>query len=391
MAPKAKAAPKKAAKAKAEKAKAKAKAVPEPSLQAEKNPEAEGPQATEGSLPSEASPKAEGGEQAQGSAKVKVERCESMPKDAAKKMLGKLNYLDSKGDPGPLAHYRSLKSQQQKRQFYFETFRIDPTCAAFSAREGIKLQTTHEQSEVEGWVTADVIAQMNGFLPAMANYEELKAALVSHLPWKAHDDPHVAALGVRLYHYTHANMEKTMKAKTKGLELTKKASMDEAEYLSAEAAFSAPPAKKQMVQLGGGASSSSGLLRLPPKKPDEGWAATHKQVLAKAKKLTQDISGVVNDCRMVRVQICAKSKALAAEKQSVAIVNAYQEEIDLRLPHIEKALSTYITALATIPEAQNEQQASKAQETIKGLMGTASAHKIAFKAFMKPIEQCAQS
>ena len=197
-----------APKAKAEvKAKAKAKAAAKSAVQFPfLDPEEE----AEKSQPEEEDNDDEETERTQ--AVVKNEPASSIiPRNEKDRMDRSLKKMAKEGNPGPLAEYKSRVGKLAKRNFYWNTFVLDPKCSEFTVTETKAQKRTESEKIQPGWRTAEFVAEKQGWRPGVPNYEAKLKIAVKGLQSKEHDDQEMRDIGEMLYWYEHVEIESVSK------------------------------------------------------------------------------------------------------------------------------------------------------------------------------------
>ena len=197
-----------APKAKAEvKAKAKAKAAAKSAVQFPfLDPEEE----AEKSQPEEEDNDDEETERTQ--AVVKNEPASSIiPRNEKDRMDRSLKKMAKEGNPGPLAEYKSRVGKLAKRNFYWNTFVLDPKCSEFTVTETKAQKRTESEKIQPGWRTAEFVAEKQGWRPGVPNYEAKLKIAVKGLKSKEHDDQEMRDIGEMLYWYEHVEIESISK------------------------------------------------------------------------------------------------------------------------------------------------------------------------------------
>lgn len=125
-----------------------------------------------------------------------------IPQKDAKLMAQKMGRLASKGKPELKEQYNSCKTQQEKGDFFYNVYLLDPEVSSKTVRKFHSDKQKEQVSTMEGWWTKEQIAQDKGILPHMDNYKALTDASVAGLQERPHEDEQLAKLGVMQYEYT---------------------------------------------------------------------------------------------------------------------------------------------------------------------------------------------
>ena len=322
-------------KAKAEskaKAKAKAKAVPRPVTEPE---------------PEESVPVKQ---------EVPIKR-EKIPDGEAQRMLLSLKRQAADGDPGPLQAYQKRKTQDGKREFYWEEFKLDKKCSNFSVKE-IKSISHDESSESQpDWYTADQIAEFEGYRAHLPNYQALKAAAVADLPSKPHPKASLASMGECLYWYVHVIIRKTDRKQRK-LEGTQLAGdLSSVDY---DLAIQAVDGEQEILP-----SSSSN----PSKAVEiQAWKVKALELVKKAQGLGNSVSRVLNQAQeaLAKLDLVSESAALATTKDLAKTLHA---DLLPKVQLVKTALEDFQKRVASV--THNSKEAAASLETTLATASTA--------------------
>ena len=107
--------------------------------------------------------------------------------------------------------YKECKSQEEKRTFFYDVYLLDPAVSEKAVLKKDQQETVVTDDNIDDWFTAEQVAKYKGIEPGV----ELVEAC---LPERKHEDEHLAALGVKQFHY-QATKTKTQTLKRKGMEL----------------------------------------------------------------------------------------------------------------------------------------------------------------------------
>ena len=170
-----------------------------------------------------------------GKKKVKIEQdepgcseqqCDLPPTPAAesRRMLNMLSYLAKKGNPAPLLEYQSKQTQQGKRAFY-QSFMLDPSCSWCLVRERTSEIHSQASTNLKGWLNIWEIQNIE----KIPDLEVIKK-LVETLPSRLHENPVLAAEGVRLYKYEKRLPEQESHTMEQCQEVTAEAEVEAKDY-----------------------------------------------------------------------------------------------------------------------------------------------------------------
>ena len=151
-------------------------------------------------------------------AKVKSEPLPPIPKPDAVAMAKKLKRLAEKGESDLPDMYKKCKAQQEKRDFFYNTYSLDPSVSSKGVQKLDEDMQTRKSTEKPGWYTKEQVAESKGILSSNPRFVELCDASVAGLKERPHEDPALAALDVKQYRYTIKTFE-MVKTEKKGLKL----------------------------------------------------------------------------------------------------------------------------------------------------------------------------
>ena len=141
-----------------------------------------------------------------------------IPQKEAKLMSQRLKALKEKGKPELKEQYSLCKTQQEKRDFFYNVYMLDPEVSSKKVRKQDSDKQKEQVSTMEGWWTKEQIAKDKGILPHMDNYKALTDASVAGLQERPHEDEQLAKLGVMQYEYTFVE-KKTKHSREQELQL----------------------------------------------------------------------------------------------------------------------------------------------------------------------------
>ena len=132
---------------------------------------------------------------------------ERVPEGEAQRMLQSLKRQAANGDLGPLQAYKKRTTQEGKREFYWDEFKLDKKRIKFSVKETKSVSHDESCEPMPDWYTADAIAEFEGYRSHLPNYEELKDAAVVGPPSKPHPMKALVDMGECLYWYVHVTIQ----------------------------------------------------------------------------------------------------------------------------------------------------------------------------------------
>ena len=234
---------------------------------------------------------------------VKLER---IPTGDAQRMLQSLKRQAADGDAGPLQAYKKLSTQEGKRNFFWNEFKLDKKCSKFSIKE-IKSVSHEEATEsVPDWYTADQVAEFEGYRAHQPNYDELKAAAVANLPSKPHPKPPLAALGQCLYWYVHVTIKNTDRQKRQLEGVQAAADVSAVDY---ELAMKAVQDEHSLALPSSSSTKPNKAVEV------ETWKAKALQAVKKAKELGNSVSRVMNQAQeaLAKLEMVADHSSASSE------------------------------------------------------------------------------
>ena len=78
---------------------------------------------------------------------------------------------------------------------------LDPAVSEKAVLKTDQQETVVTDDNVDDWLTAEQVARHKGIEPGVDKYKELVEASVKGLLERKHEDEHLAALGVKQFHY----------------------------------------------------------------------------------------------------------------------------------------------------------------------------------------------
>lgn len=307
-----------------------------------------------------------------------------IPKDAAKRMHSKLKTLAKQGKGDLQKAYQLCKTHDEKRAFFYDKYVLDPDVS-----EKVVLKKDTEESVVtedhmDGWFTAEEVAGFKGITAGHPQYAQLVQASVKDLPERDHEDQHLAALGVKQFHYV-ATKTKSQTLKRKGLELTESvAEVDQEDFTEMRHAMSGQP--KRMI----GSSSSKGHKAAQAAGgPDPGlqkaeaevelevnWHQALKDQHKKCKAALQQVATECHSCEMMLEKIGGLSDSVEMKPLLLKAVTAQKEDLE------KKKKQWQAQSLQFPKVADNEASAEDLSNNLAQLVEAVTS---ALKAFRKEI------
>ena len=93
-------------------------------------------------------------------------------------------------------------SQQEKREFYYNIFLLDPNVAKKEVQKQSLQQVTSLKKAVEGWMTKWEVAKLEGADPAQPDFEALADLVAQGLPERDHENQAWTSRNVKQYYFT---------------------------------------------------------------------------------------------------------------------------------------------------------------------------------------------
>jgi len=266
---------------------------------------------------------------------AKPQEYPKIPQEEAKRMAYKLKALSAKGDPKLKDAYAACHTQQQKRQFYYEHFLLDPSVS----EKTVLKKDSEQQHDIEdvhdGWFTMEKIAEFKGILPSCEKYQEKCQAWVKDLSSRKHEDKHLADLGVLQYKYT-ARTSKTQVRKTKELSLEESVGQLQSEdFQQIKQALHSGPTHKM---IGNKSSGSKPGLEKAHQNPEEeeqetaqvDWSVAFKSAKKKVKAGLVSVASEIHTCEVllskVKDLVSADPMKAVVEQQLVDCIKKLQED-----------------------------------------------------------------
>jgi hypothetical protein len=104
-----------------------------------------------------------------------------------------------------LSEFDALATVEQQR-FFVNRWQLNSKNKNLAAIQQDYVKVAEKAKGQVGWFTKYKVAEFQGILPGVPNYEALVDACVADLPSKDHENPKLAALEVKMYHYCHKEM-----------------------------------------------------------------------------------------------------------------------------------------------------------------------------------------
>ena len=239
-----------------------------------------------------------------------------MTKVEAAGMAQTLKGLAKRGDTAPLAEYRALPDQEQKRMWLMR-FKVDKKCTFVQRTERREEGTQDEQEFLSGWMSMEHITFLKLGITAAGQdpeaYKKLCMACVADLEPREHIEPALAALGQKQYLYTREGFQahKQIKTNVSGIQ-------GHGDIVNDKAA--------DVLGLGNGSASGSGVTLLV-----EEWAQEYINGKAAVEKSLKRAGKMANDLKSFCDNL-DKTNALqaAVAEERVAKIKTFQTYFDAR-------------------------------------------------------------
>eukprot|EP00969_Alexandrium_andersonii_P260883 11534251-Alexandrium_andersonii.AAC.1 len=124
------------------------------------------------------------------------------------------SYLSKNGQPEALVTY-----EKNKRRFFWQVYKKDPSLAKFKASTKHTLDNVQRNKVESGWMNKFKIAELNGILPGVPEYDALCEALVSDLQSQPASNKKLSDIGMKEYFYIHNHSQENEGTQTKKTEL----------------------------------------------------------------------------------------------------------------------------------------------------------------------------
>ena len=285
---------------------------------------------------------------------VKKER---IPEGEAQRMLQSLKRLAADGDPGPLQAYKKRTTQEGKREFYWDVFKLDRKCSKFSVTESKSVSHEEAIESLPDWYTADQVAEFEGYRSHLPNYKELKEAAVAGLPSKPHPKASLNDMGERLYWYVHVITRNTdlQKRKLEGIQ-----SASDLSALDYDLAMQTVPG--ELVDAPSSSSNPSKVVEIQP------WKAKALEVVKKAQALGSSVSRVVHQAQeaIAKLELVSDRATSATTK---ALAQSLHAELVPKVQLVQSGLTEFQKHLAAV--THNSKEAAANLEEVLATASTA--------------------
>ena len=104
-----------------------------------------------------------------------------------------------------LSEFDALATVEQQR-FFVNRWQLNSKNRNLAAIQQDYVKVAEKARGQVGWFTKYKVAEFQGILPGVPDYETLVDACVADLASKDHENPKLAALNVKMYHYCHKEM-----------------------------------------------------------------------------------------------------------------------------------------------------------------------------------------
>ena len=272
-----------------------------------------------------------------------------IPQKEAKLMSQRLKALKEKGKPELKEQYSLCKTQQEKRDFFYNVYMLDPEVSSKKVRKQDSDKQKEQVSTMEGWWTKEQIAKDKGILPHMDNYKALTDASVAGLQERPHEDEQLAKLGVMQYEYTFVE-KKTKHSREQELQLQEHVDDVGIEDFNAmRLALSGGPKQKTI-------SSKAGKEVANPSLPATGNGQSNPEELYKQqyKKAKGALSAVQSECSGIDMVKEVLSQVAGFDD----MVKGYQQYCDQAQKKLQKLWKDTMPELVAFP--------SKAEKLAEG-------------------------
>lgn len=283
---------------------------------------------------------------------VKLEPVEGklpkIPKDEAQKMAKKLKKMMKEGKPELAQQYSKCQTQEQKRQFFYKVYTLDPSVSQKSVSKVDRDQQKRKEKVLgDGWWTMDQVAKDQGLVPGTPGYAELAAASVAGLEERPHSNPALAKLGVKQFQYDMVQTETTQE-KVQGLEL--KETVDEVdtdEFAAMRVALSAPEQPKMVGSTKPPKALFEGRREHPAgepaqeQEPQEEYNLLYKKAKGALTSLTTEISGLE--------VVASQLDSLPADGTVGKFKQAYQDQTLQCSTKLQEEKQTSVAKFAAFP------------------------------------------
>eukprot|EP00435_Cladocopium_sp_Y103_P007573 s1024_g2.t1 len=187
---------------------------------------------------------------AKGKAKAKAKGLPAPSKAAWNDMAYSIKKLAKAGKPGMAEAWQkaSSGSQQQKREFYYNIFLLDPEQSSKQVHKESLERLTVSQKTIKGWMTATEIGKLDGLDPSDPDFKVLCAAACEGLKEREHENPNLAKRGMKQYYYEKVLAKEEVKANESLTKAKQEVEIEDVQdFAKAEQALMAVPESNQVV------------------------------------------------------------------------------------------------------------------------------------------------
>ena len=289
-----------------------------------------------------------------------------IPKDAAKRLHSKLQTMAKSGKDGLQKAYKQCKTQEDKRTFFYNVYLLDPAVSEKAVLKKDQQETVVTDDNIDDWLTAEQVAKHKGIEPGVGSYKELVAASVKGLPERKHEDEHLAALGVKQFHY-QATKTKTQTLKRKGMELLEQVGdVSQEDFADMRAAMN-PFSGQRMI--GNSKGSKQGGEDPGLKKAEDevnvevDWEQVYKGNQKKCKSFLQSMASEMHNCDT----LLGKIASLASSSEMKPLL---EKQVQAQKQLLEDEKKKFLTEHLGFPKACKD--ATEAEEKHDSLQDLAS-------------------
>ena len=270
-----------------------------------------------------------------------------IPKRDAQNMHKKLAKQKKAGRTDLAEKYQKCHSQQEKREFFYTTYSLDPEVSKKAVTKSDLDSESTVTKSTTGWFTKDQVAQDKGVLPSNPRYSELLDASVAGLKERPHEDTNLASLEVKQYQYT---MTKTVAKSEQKRSLELKEGLEDVSTGDFTAMRQALQGAPQSTMIGNRQAA------LPPK-PEEGHQSeeeiskedAYKHAWKKAKSALNAMTTELSGTEMLKQQLSA-----IGGEQLHKLKTAYLEQVEKNSVHLKEFLKGKMAEFVAFPGKGSE-------------------------------------
>lgn len=283
--------------------------------------------------------------------------------------------LQKKGKGSLKKAFEVCKSQEQKREFYYNVFLLSPDVAKKEVhKESLQKAATVSGSE-EGWLTKWDVAKKEGVHESHPDFDALANDAVKGLQERDHENPLWAAKGIKQYYY-YGNLMTQKVHTNESLTKAKQTvdDLDDDHFSKVESALRVD--QPQQLTVGRKVPKP---LPAPPPEPEQGTdlGLEFKKAYQGLKKAFSSLSSGLDKLQMFRASLCKAEKNQLLVPPNV--LQSVQKTIEEWTDEKEKWMDKVMNQHSSMPEVEPEEGATLIQKMEEDKKGTEDYMKAANK------------